>query len=114
MPVSFTLTSKTRVDCFKDQMSLGDVTDYEIDCTAWQDDNDTISGAAWSSVDGNVAISNQAVNSGVVSATISAAQAGTARVEVLLQTAGGLAKKIWLQLRIKSQEALGDDYGFCD
>lgn len=114
MSVSFTLTSKTRVDTFKDTLSIGDAESYQIDCTPWQEDNAVITAVTWSCLTGNVSITNQALNAGVISATIGAVQAGTSQVAILLQTASGLAKKIWLNLRVKDQDVVGDDYGLND
>lgn len=114
MSVNFILTSETRVDSFKDVLSLGDVVKYSIDCTPWVEDNEAITGATWTCLSGSVGISNQAVSNGVVSATIAASQAGIAQIAILLATASGLAKKIWLNIRVKDQDVVGDDYGLND
>jgi hypothetical protein len=114
MSVNFTLTSKTRVDTFKDVLSIGDVVKYSIDCTPWVEDNETITAATWTSLSGSVGISDEANVAGVVSANIAATQAGTSQVSILLETASGLAKKIWLNLRVKDQDVVGDDYGLND
>ena len=114
MSVDFTLTSKTRVDSFKDTLSLNDVIKYQIDCTPWVDDNEAITAATWTCISGSVGISNQTNVAGVVSANISATQAGSAQVAILLQTASGITKKIWLGLRVKDQDVVGDDYGLND
>lgn len=111
MSVNFTLTSKTRVDSFNDILSIGDVVNYEIDCTPWVEDNEVITAVTWTNEAGSVGISNQANVAGVVSANITASQAGKAQVSILLQTASGIAKKIWLGLRVKDRDVVGDDYG---
>lgn len=112
MSVNFTLTSKTRVDSFKDTLSIGDVVNYAIDCSPWVEDNAAITAVTWTVVGGSVGITNQALNGSMVSANIGATQAGTQSISILLQTASGLAKKIWLGLRVKDKEPIGDDYGF--
>ena len=111
MSVSFTLTSKTRVDSFKDTVSIGDAVTYEFDCTPWQEDNNTISSATWTVESGNASISGQSLVSGVASALITFSQAGKALISLLLTTATE-KKKIWLEIRCKDLQApLGDDYG---
>lgn len=112
MSVDFTLAAKTRVDKFTAILSIGDVVKFNIDVTAWQEDNDTVTSATWTNVFGTVGITGQQISSGVVSANLSATQSGTAQVSVLLATASGLTKKIWINMRIKDQDVSGDDYGF--
>lgn len=111
MSVNFTLTSKTRVDQFKDSLSIGDVVKYAIDTTPWQEDNDTVTSATWTNTGGSVAIASQLVSAGIVSAVLTPNQSGTQLIEILLQTASGLKKKIWLQLKVKDIQYSGDDYG---
>jgi len=111
MATTFILPTKTRIDEFTDTVSEGDVTKYSFDCTPWQDDNETITAASWTCIAGAVSITNTLNTAGVVSANIGTNQAGTALITILLQTASGLTKKIWLYLRVKSRLTSGDDYG---
>lgn len=111
MSVNFTLTSKTRVDQFKDTLSIGDVVNYAIDCSPWVEDNAAITTATWTVEGGSSSITNKVLSGSTVSANIGATQAGTQSISILLQTATGLAKKIWLGLRVKDKDPIGDDYG---
>jgi deoxyhypusine synthase len=112
MSVNFTLTSKTRVDQFRDSASLGDVISYSIDCTPWQEDNATITGVTFTALSGAaVSITSPLVASGVVSAILNFTQAGRSLVSILLTTASGLTKKIWLEINVKDVQLPADDYG---
>jgi len=110
MSVNFNLTSKTKVDVFKDNASVQDVTNYQIDCTAWQEDNDTITSAAWSIESGSASIASEAVTAGVVSARITFNQSGKVLLSVLISTAT-VKKKIWIEILVRDRDCLADDYG---
>lgn len=111
MSVRFTLTSKTKVDVFRDTASIGDVVKYEFDCTAWQDDNDTITSVTWALESGQASIASQALSSGLVSGIVTLSQSGKALISLLLNTATR-KKKIWLEIGVKDLEMPADDYGF--
>lgn len=110
MSVDFTLAAKTKVDVFKDIASIGDVQDYNFDCTAWEDDNETITDATWTIESGTASIASESVTSGVVSASLTFSQAGRSVVSVLLETAGSSRKKIWLEVGVKDTYRYTDDY----
>lgn len=113
MTVSFTLATKTKVDSFRDTASIGDVVKYEIDCTPWQDDNDTITSAQWTNDAGSSpGITNPQLASGIVSAFVNFTQAGTQRIKITLTTATR-TKVMWLEVKVKdpSRCGYGDDYG---
>lgn len=111
MPTQFTLTTKTRVDTFRDVVSIGDAVTYQIDCTPWQEDNSAISSASWTVECGEAGISGQSLVSGVVSALITFSQSGKALISILLSTATQ-KKKIWLEVRAKDLNGSADDYGY--
>lgn len=114
MTTNFTLATKTKVDSFRDSASIDDVVKYSIDCTPWQEDNDTITGATWT-VDGNssASISNQQLSSGVITAFVTFAQAGVQRIRITLTTATR-TKVLWLETSVKdlSRSSAGDDYEY--
>lgn len=112
MSTSFVLTSKTRFDTFNDTVSIDDAVEYEIDCTPWAEDNDEITSVDWNVEFGQVSISNEAVTDNVVSALLTFTQSGKLLVSILLNTASGQAKKIWLELNAKDRQRMSDDYGF--
>lgn len=113
MSVSFTLTSKTRVDTFKSRASIQDVMQHAFDCAAWEGDNAAITSATWTVESGNASISNQAVASGLVTADITFAASGKVLISILLNTAGAAKKKLWLEVRVKDLQYETDDYGIC-
>lgn len=110
MSVDFTLASKTRNDVFKDQVSINDSTAYNIDCTAWQDDNEAITGSTWVVKKGGCSVENVALSNGVISAQITSPQAGTSLISIALQTASGLGKVIWLEVGVKDMRVYQNDY----
>jgi hypothetical protein len=112
MSVNFILPARTRIDEFRDTMSVGDTTKYVIDCTPWQDDNATINSVTWTLISGTATITGNTNTGGVVSANVNATQAGNAIIAVLLHATGGLHKKFWLFLNIKDPTSNGDDYGY--
>jgi hypothetical protein len=115
MSVEFTLTSKTRVDQFIDTASIGDATLYKIDCTPWEEDNETITDAVWTPAKGvTVGVTNPTVLDGVLSATLAFTQAGRTLIAILFTTASGLTKKIWLEVNVKDVHLSSDDYGLYD
>lgn len=108
----FPVVAEGQPNIFSDVVSEGDVIRYEFDFTAWQEDNSTITSASWVVESGDVAVSGQALSSGVLSALITAANAGRALVSVLASTANE-KKKVWLDLRIADPNCfIVDDYGF--
>lgn len=114
MSTTFTLTSKTRVDTFKDTVSINDVVRYEFDLTPWQEDNDTVTSVTWTVHEGSVGVSGQALASGVASALLTFTQAGKCLIGILITTANE-KKKIWLSVRAKDlQSDMFDDYGLGD
>ena len=110
MSTDFTVTTKTRLDAFKDKVSIGDIATYEFDCTPWQDDNSTITGATWTVESGSASISGQAVSSGIVSAQVSFTQAERVLISILLTTATE-KKKLWLEIICRDYQLPIDDYG---
>ena len=111
MATNFTLTSKTRVDAFQDEVSIGDATNYQFDCKPWQEDNDTITSVTWNVEHGQASISGQTITSGVLSALVSFPQSGRLLISLLLSTASGQSKKIWLEIYVKDKTGSADDYG---
>jgi hypothetical protein len=111
MSTSFTLPAKTHFDTFKDNVSIGDIVTYEIDCSPWEDDNSTITSATWTVESGQASISGQSVTDGVVSANVTFSQSGKTLISVLLVTAVQ-KKKFWIQVLSKDlQQGTTDDYG---
>lgn len=111
---NFTLLTKTKTDKFSDIVSIGDILEYQFDCSPWADDNETVTAATWTVENGTVGISSESVSSNHVSATLTFNQAGKALVSILIQTAGGLQKKMWLDIRIKDEQYPADDYGIAN
>lgn len=114
MATTFSLTAKTRFDMYEDVASIGDAIRYQFDCTAWQEDNANITSATWTVEYGQAAISGQAVSSGVVSALVTFSQAGKSLISILLSTASGEKKKIWLLVLAKDKTEFrsgNDGYG---
>lgn len=111
MSVRFVLTSKTKVDVFRDTASLNDVIKYEFDLTPWQDDNATVTSVTWTVESGEASIASAALASGVASALVTLNQAGKALISLLINTAS-VKKKIWLEIGVKDLEMPSDDYGF--
>lgn len=113
MTTRFTLFSKGKPDTFKDNASINDVVEYEFDCTAWEQDNSTITGATITVESGSATISNNAVSSGVLTFLANFSQVGNALISILLTTARE-QKKIWLHAKVKDPESeYTDDYGIC-
>lgn len=111
MATTFTLPSKTTFDVFTDVPSLGDIVTYSIDCSAWEDDNSTISSATWTVEAGNASVSNQSVLDGVLSALVNFTECGKVLISILVTTATQ-KKKIWLEAYVKDLNRLTDDYGY--
>lgn len=111
MSTSFTITTKTRVDVLRDNVSVGDVVDYDIDCTPWQADNATITSATWALESGNAAIASSTLVAGVASALVTFSEVGRVLISILLATATGQKKKIWLEVRARKPDVYVDDYG---
>jgi len=111
MSTTFVLTSKTRFDTFEDNVSLGDVVKYDIDCSPWAEDNANITTATWSVEYGQASISSETITSNVVSAVVNYSQAGRMLISILIETSGGLAKKMWLASYVKDRQQPSDDYG---
>ena len=113
MTVAFTLATRSNVDTFTTSASLGDVVKYEFDITPWQDDNTTVTAAAWSVQDGSADISAQTLLAGKVSALVNFTQSGWNKIRIALTTATQ-TKTMWLKVNVidqaNSSEA-GDDYG---
>lgn len=114
MSTSFVLTSKTRFDTFKDNVSLGDGVQYEIDCRPWQEDNAVITTVEWTVESGQASISNETNTGGILSALVSFPSSGKTLISILASTASGKAKKMWLEVRAKDKQIPSDDYGLSD
>lgn len=111
MPTEFVLPSKTRIDTFKDNVSIGDAVTYELDCTPWEADNNEIVSATWTIEAGYATISDEAVSDGIVSALVSFEQASKVLISILLTTSQQ-KKKLWLEVLAKDMKYYPDDYGF--
>jgi hypothetical protein len=113
MTVSFVLATRTKVDAFIDNASIGDVVNYQIDCTPWQDDNSVITSVEWENYgSSNAGIGTPTLVSGVTSCLITFNEAGWARIKIVLTTATQ-KKTIWLKTHVvdRTKENGGDDYG---
>lgn len=110
MPTSFVLPSKTRIDTFRDNVSIGDAVTYEIDCRPWQGDNSTITSVTWTVEAGNAAISGQSLTSGVATALVTFTDSGKSLISILITTATQ-KKKVWLEVLAKNMQVYMDDYG---
>lgn len=113
MTTSFTLATKTRVDAYRDNASIGDVVKYEFDCTPWQDDNSPITSVEWTNYgSGNVSISAPTLVAGVTTAYLTFSQSGWNKIKIVLTTATQ-KKTIWLKVHVmdRTRDSGGDDYG---
>ena len=110
MATKFTLLSKTISSHFVDDVGVGDVVSYEIDCSPWAYDNADISAATWTLESGSAVISGESVASNVVSATVSFSEESTNLISVLIETAGGIKKKIWITAIAHDENIYTDDY----
>lgn len=93
----------------KDRVAEGDVKKYQIDFSAWAEDNATLTGATWTVESGTVSVSNQSLSSNIATANITATGKGKALVS-LSGTDGTLVKKVYLDLEIINPEEGLSDY----
>lgn len=115
MSVQFTLSSKTKLDTYKDSASIGDAITYSFDLTPWQEDNSNITSVSWSVEGGygNASISNESLVGGIASALITFNQRGKSLVAIQINSATQ-KKKVWLEVNVKDLQIQADDYGICD
>lgn len=110
MSTDFTVATKTRVDRFVDNVSIGDVVNYQFDFRPWQDDNATITSATVTSEYGNNGVSSVVNTSGVITFTATYNSAGKSLFSILVNTAT-VKKKVWLEVLIRDKQNMADDYG---
>ena len=110
MTTEIVVSAKNNVARHQVNVSLGDVEPCEIDFRPWQEDNATITSATWTVESGNVAISGEALVSGLASALLTFASAGRSMISVLATTASA-KKKVYLEVYAKDQRLETDDYG---
>lgn len=112
MGTRFAVTAKHTADVYADEIVVGDSVSYSFDATPWQEDNSTITSAAWVLESGNVTVTDKTLVSGVASALISSSEPGRSIVSVLLQTATA-KKKIYLVVHATDNTAIytHSDYG---
>lgn len=110
MTTRFYVPAKEAKTLHKDNVSKGDAETYEIDFTAWQEDNTTISSVTWTVESGSVSISGQTLTSGVASALLTFSHEGKQLVTVLADT-GTEKKKIWLEIYATDRTIYDGDYG---
>lgn len=111
MATRFTLPQKPFVDRFTDNVSLGDLVNYEIDCSAWEAANDVIQSAVWTLEHGTATIVDTGETSGVLYARVTYSQSGKVLISILVTTATA-KKKIWLEALVKDVTTQADDYGY--
>lgn len=111
MSTDFTLTSKTRVDSFKDNVSIGDAITYAFDLTPWQEDNAAVTGVTWTLDRGEATIGTPALAAGIATALIAFTTHGCVLIALLITTATAV-KKVWLEILVRDeQNNLVNDYG---
>lgn len=113
MTVNFNLTSATRLDSFTASAAIGDVTRFALAVGAWEEDNDTVTSVDATSEYGNTGISDVEYADGEVSVTLTFSQSGRTLIQLVLNTAAGLKKTIWINILVRDKEYRGDDYGLC-
>lgn len=98
---------------FKDVVSVDDAKTYQIDFSAWADDNHNISSVVWSTESGDAAISGEALSSNVASALITFGSVGKNLIKVKGTTASSEVYVVWIEILAKDPTLdFVDDYGF--
>jgi len=113
MATDFCLPAKQHIDTFKDSVSVDDIVTYRFDCSVWEEDNSTITGATLTNEAGDVVLGTPSIASGVVTFTVTYSNAGKTLIAILLTTASQ-RKKLWLEVSVKDLNGYCDDYGIND
>lgn len=110
MSTKYKISARSRKNKFVDNVSFKDAVTYEIDFSAWEEDNNTITSVTWTVDYGQVSVSNESLSSGVASALLTFTEQGRNLVSVLADT-GTEKKQIWLEIYAKDYEYEPNDYG---
>lgn len=110
MSTKFKVTARSKKNKFTDTVSITDAVTYEIDFSAWQEDNSTVTSVTWAVESGQAGISGEALASGVASALITFSEQGRNLISILATTATE-KKKIWIEVYSKDYEVEPNDYG---
>lgn len=111
MSTKFTVPAKAKRNKFQDEVSKNDALTYEIDFTAWQEDNSTITAVTWTVEGGSVGVSGEALTDGVASALLTFTDEGKCLVSVKATTAVEV-KQIWLEIKARDYELIMTDYNY--
>lgn len=112
MATEFYVTAENIPKRYYDITNKGDAVTYSFDFTPWQEDNHAITSVTWTVEAGNVAVSGQALTSGVATALLTFSDAGRSLVSILATTATE-KKKVFLEVLARDQlQTFADDYGF--
>lgn len=112
MSTKFKVPAHVKKSKFIDVVSIDDAVRYEIDFTAWQEDNSAITGAVWAVEHGSVGVTEETLSNGVASALVTFNDQGRCLISILASTATE-KKKVWLEIRAKDYEFEAGDYGVC-
>ena len=111
MSTDFVITSENNPELFRDTTSKGAAKTYSFDFTPWQEDNSSLSSAAWTTEAGQAAITGEALASGIATALITTTESGGSLIKLVATTATEI-KVIWLDILAKDMKVLqaGSDY----
>lgn len=96
---------------FEARVSKGDIVTYEIDFTAWEEDNNTITSVTWLTESGGIGISNIVLNNGITTALLDFTDCCDGLVSVVVDT-GTEKKKIWFRIRSEDHDNFSSDYSY--
>ena len=95
---------------FKDSVNIDSAKTYNIDYSAWSEENNNISTMTWTVKSGNAAVSNKTLSSNVATALITFSQVGKSLIQIKADS-GTEIFTTYLELLVKDPNmAFVNDY----
>lgn len=105
------ITSENNQQVFNQVMLKGSIEKVTIDLNSWCDDNHDVVSAAWETVTGNVTVSSDVVTLNILTALLTAAEAGNSLIKCTITTS---AEKyvVLINILVRDPSVATGDYKF--
>ena len=113
MAKEYTVTANNNPRVFRDVGIKGGAKTYQIDFSAWADDNNDLSTVTWSLESGSASISSISLSSNIASALVTFSDVGRSLIKILADS-GTEIYVAYIDVVVKDPTyEYVDDYGLC-
>lgn len=108
---TISITARNSPRIIRDVSFVGDAKTYELDFSAWAEDNHAVTSATWTVKAGSASVSGQSLTSNVATALITTEDSGGSLIEIKAET-GTETCMVYIDFLTKDPNISGSDaYG---